>query len=165
MPSGVRAYFHVPVSSNKFYNYQKMTKTIYLFTVFVLLSVSSLQGQTPRSMTIEELFRLADTQNSDIGAAGQAVDVARQQEKIARTARLPQISASLTLSYLGDGTILDRDFPTPCATSCRISVIRWVWRFISPSTRAALFRGRFPCRSRRPHWRLSGLMPRRTPCE
>lgn len=90
-----------------------MTKTIYLFTVFVLLSASSLQGQTPRNMTIEELFRLADTQNSDIGAAGQVIEVARQQEKITRTARLPQVSASLTLSYLGDGTILDRDFSNP----------------------------------------------------
>lgn len=60
-----------------------MTKTIYLFTVFVLLSASALQSQTPRRMTIEELFRLAETQNSDIGAAGQAVDVARQQEKVA----------------------------------------------------------------------------------
>lgn len=113
MPSGVRVLFYVHISSNKFYNYQKMTKTIYLFTVFLLLSASALQSQTSRTVTIEELFRLAETRNSDIGAAEQAIDVARQQEKVARTARLPQASASLTLNYLGDGTILDRDFSNP----------------------------------------------------
>lgn len=90
-----------------------MTKTIYLFTVFLLLSASALQSQTSRTVTIEELFRLAETRNSDIGAAEQAIDVARQQEKVARTARLPQANASLTLNYLGDGTILDRDFSNP----------------------------------------------------
>lgn len=71
-----------------------MTKTIYLFTVFVLLSASSLQGQTPFNMTIEELFRLADTQNSDIGAAGQAYIM---KQKIRR--RLQNMTVILLIAF------------------------------------------------------------------
>ncbi|MGN0008026.1 MAG: TolC family protein [Alistipes sp.] len=90
-----------------------MTRTIYLITVFLLSAVSGLHGQTSRSMTIDEMFRLAEEQNTDIGTAVQAIGVARQEEKIARSARLPQVDLSLTLSYLGNGTILDRDFSNP----------------------------------------------------
>lgn len=90
-----------------------MTKTIYLITVFLLSAVSGLRGQTSRTMTIGEMFRMAETQNADMGSAEKAVGVARQEEKIARSARLPQVDLSLTLSYLGNGTILDRDFSNP----------------------------------------------------
>jgi len=61
-------------------------------------------------MSIGELFTLANQRNPDIGATDAAVTVARQGEAVAKNARLPQINVSLTLSYLGDGTILDRDF-------------------------------------------------------
>ncbi|WP_455496550.1 TolC family protein [Coprobacter sp.] len=57
-----------------------------------------------------ELFALANQQNPDISAADARITTARQGEAVSKNARLPQINASLTLSYLGDGTILDRDF-------------------------------------------------------
>lgn len=57
-----------------------------------------------------ELFTLATRQNPDIGAADAKIAAARQGEYVAKNARFPQISAALTLSYLGDGTVLDRDF-------------------------------------------------------
>ncbi len=61
-------------------------------------------------MTVDELFSLADRQNREIKAADAKLIVARQGEEEAKTARLPNINASLSLSYLGDGTIIDRNF-------------------------------------------------------
>lgn len=61
-------------------------------------------------MPLRELFQLADRQNPDIGVADAKIAVAAQSESVAKNALLPQVTASLTLSYLGDGTILDRDF-------------------------------------------------------
>ena len=87
-----------------------MSKTILPLATFVLLFGSSAVAQTPLSVSIEQLFEMADEHNADIRAQQQAVDVAGQQVKVARAGRLPQINASLSLSYLGDGTILDRDF-------------------------------------------------------
>ena len=87
-----------------------MTKTIKLLMMFVIVSVPYSYGQEIRQMSIGELFILANQQNPDIGVTNEAITVARQGEAVAKNARLPQINASLTLSYLGDGTILDRDF-------------------------------------------------------
>lgn len=64
-------------------------------------------------MSIIELFRLADAQNADINASEAGIATSRQSEAVAKNAHLPQINASLTLSFLGDGTILDRDFSNP----------------------------------------------------
>lgn len=89
-----------------------MTKTIKLAALVVLLCCPSLCGREV-SMSVDEIFRIADTNNTDIGAAESGVAAARQCEAVARDARLPQINASLTLSYLGDGTILDRNFSNP----------------------------------------------------
>jgi len=60
-------------------------------------------------MPIDKLFQIADKQNPDIKAAYAGINSARQGEKTARNALLPQIDASVTLSYLGDGTIIDRN--------------------------------------------------------
>ncbi len=87
-----------------------MTKTIRLLMAFAVISIPYAYGQEIRQMSIGELFTLANQQNPDIGATNAAITVARQGEAVAKTARMPQINASLTLSYLGDGTILDRDF-------------------------------------------------------
>lgn len=80
-----------------------------LTAVLLLTGVIALVAQE-RVMTIDQLFTLADQQNRDISVADVKVAVARQGEAVAKNARLPQINASLTLSYLGDGTIIDRNF-------------------------------------------------------
>lgn len=87
-----------------------MTKTIRLLMAFALIFVPYSYAQVIRQMSIGELFTLANQQNPDIGVTNEAITVARQGEAVAKNARLPQINASLTLSYFGDGTILDRDF-------------------------------------------------------
>ncbi len=85
-------------------------KKFYL-TAFLALLVSGMARSTTwKELSIGESFALADARNADIVVARNAVDVAGQQVKVARTGHLPQIDVSLSLSYLGDGTILDRDF-------------------------------------------------------
>ena len=84
----------------------------YMRTKLLLLSVvitaAGMYAQTPE--TLSRMFELADRANAGVRAADASVETARRHEAEARAARLPNISASLTLSYLGDGTILDRDF-------------------------------------------------------
>lgn len=81
-------------------------------TTFLLISAvittAGVYARTPQ--TLSRMFMLADRANAGVRAADASVDAARQHEAEARSVGLPNISASLTLSYLGDGTILDRDF-------------------------------------------------------
>lgn len=87
-----------------------MTKPFKLSVAFLLTICQCVCAQETRQLSIREMFSIADAHNADIGAAEAKIAAARQGEDVARNALLPQINASLTLSYLGDGTILDRDF-------------------------------------------------------
>ncbi|MDE5799942.1 MAG: TolC family protein, partial [Paramuribaculum sp.] len=84
-----------------------------MLALLLISCVSPANGQQPQQMSITELFRLADAQNADISASDARITVARQGEAVAKNSRLPQINASVTLSFLGDGTILDRNFSNP----------------------------------------------------
>lgn len=79
-----------------------------LLLLSIVITVAGASARTPQALS--RMFELADHANAGVRAANAMVDVARQHETEARAARLPNINASLTLSYLGDGTILDRDF-------------------------------------------------------
>ena len=68
------------------------------------------QDRSTRSLSIDDVFELLEQNNSDISVSRMAVDVARQGESEAKASRLPDVSLSLRLSYLGDATLLDRDF-------------------------------------------------------
>ncbi|MCD8386503.1 MAG: TolC family protein [Bacteroidales bacterium] len=61
-------------------------------------------------LSLEEIFQQAESSNADLRASQARAAVAKQGIDVARSARLPEITADLTLNYLGDGTILDRDF-------------------------------------------------------
>lgn len=87
-----------------------MTKPFKLSVAFLLTVCQCVCAQEIRQLSIREMFSIADARNADIGAEEAKIAAARQGEDVARNALLPQINASLTLSYLGDGTILDRDF-------------------------------------------------------
>ncbi len=84
-----------------------------MLALLLISCVSPAKGQQPQQMSITELFRLADAQNADISASDARITVASQGEAVAKNSRLPQINASVTLSFLGDGTILDRNFSNP----------------------------------------------------
>ena len=76
----------------------------------VCASAQNARSSAERMLTLEEMFQMAEQNNSSMKAHATAVAEARQGIKVARTAILPSIDAKLSLSYNGDGTILDRDF-------------------------------------------------------
>lgn len=61
-------------------------------------------------MGIEEMFNLADVQSESIRAYKTGKIAADEALKAAKARRLPDISVSVSASYLGNGKIWDRDF-------------------------------------------------------
>lgn len=61
-------------------------------------------------MGINDVITAVDTGNASVRQARKGVDVARRGVDAAKAARLPDIDASLSVGYLGNGTITDRDF-------------------------------------------------------
>ena len=72
-----------------------------------------MSAQKPLRMTIDELFRRVEQSNVEVKAAQKDVNISRQLEKNARAKRLPDISLEAGVNYLGDATILERDFSNP----------------------------------------------------
>lgn len=75
--------------------------------------VCRLSAQKPLRLTIDELFRRVEQSNVEVKAAQKDVTISRQQEKTARVKRLPDINLEAGVNYLGDATILERDFSNP----------------------------------------------------
>lgn len=66
-------------------------------------------GQT-EVMPIETLFEIAETNSAQLRPSFAAEEEARRDISVARSGRLPDINASLSLSYIGDGFTAKRDF-------------------------------------------------------
>lgn len=86
-----------------------MPKYLLLLAVVLHAGVVNAGAQECR-MSIEDVLASVASSNKDVRAqrSRHAVDV--QEIAVAESARLPQINASLDLNYLGDGTVIDRDF-------------------------------------------------------
>lgn len=67
-------------------------------------------GQTAEVMPIETLFEIAETNSAQLQPSFAAEEEARRDISVARSGRLPDINASLSLSYIGDGFTVKRDF-------------------------------------------------------
>ncbi len=69
-------------------------------------------AQTPgrKVLGINEMFRLADENSQSIQTYKTGKETADEALKAAKSQRLPDIGASLSFSYLGDGYLWDRDF-------------------------------------------------------
>lgn len=78
--------------------------------VTALLTGAVWCGAQERTLSLQQLFDLAEAGNSEIRASQIHADAARQGVDVAQASKLPDITAALDLSYIGDGTILDRDF-------------------------------------------------------
>lgn len=61
-------------------------------------------------MTIDELFQRVEQSNVEVKAAKKDVNISQQQERIAEAKRLPDIGLEAGVKYLGDATLLDRNF-------------------------------------------------------
>lgn len=87
----------------------KMKKT----SIAALLAAVSLMPHgawAQQPMTLDELLDLADQQGQTIKAKKTAVEAATLGLESARRQRLPDIGAQLSVGYLGDGALSDRDF-------------------------------------------------------
>jgi outer membrane protein TolC len=62
------------------------------------------------SLDISRVLELVEQNNKDVATARRNVDVSQQGIKVANAAKLPNIDASVSISYIGDATITDRDF-------------------------------------------------------
>lgn len=67
-------------------------------------------GQTKRVITIEDLFETAENNSAQLRPAFTAEEEARREVGVARSGLLPDIDASLSLSFIGDGFTTKRDF-------------------------------------------------------
>lgn len=79
-----------------------------------LLSVALLGGGTrgygQSVISLEEIYEIAETNSAQLRPSLTAQDEAEQEIKVAKNGRLPDITASLSVSYIGDGFITKRDF-------------------------------------------------------
>lgn len=74
-----------------------------------------------RTMDIEEMFRLADENSKSIQTYRTGKEVSDENLKAAKAQRLPDISASLSGSYWGNGKLWDRDF----SNATKIDMPHW----------------------------------------
>ncbi len=75
-------------------------------TVFCGVSYS----QEVRKMDIRQLFDLIERNDKSLSVQKIGIDVAREGVKNARNQRLPDISASVSASYIGNALLMERDF-------------------------------------------------------
>lgn len=80
--------------------------------VCMLLCVHKLyaQNQYIRILSLDEIFWLAEQNNKQLNLARTGLKVAQNATDMVKNVRLPSIDASLSFSYLGNGTIMDRKF-------------------------------------------------------
>lgn len=81
-----------------------------LFLLLVWNGASLLCAQQVRTLSLEELFELADANSRSIRTFELAAEEAGQAVKVAKNARLPAIDLSASASFLGDAWLADRDF-------------------------------------------------------
>ena len=91
-----------------------------LVVVFLVLSFFSSargsSGRAPKADTtftvyqIDTLIELARKNNQSLKVSASGVDIAHQGVDVARSRRYPTVSTSLTAGYLGDVSLIDKDF-------------------------------------------------------
>ena len=78
--------------------------------MFLSLALCVSAQAQKRSMTLEELFRLADENNKALKTSSIGIQVAQEGLLSAQSGRLPDVKTSLSASYIGNGYLWDRDF-------------------------------------------------------
>ena len=67
-------------------------------------------GQTRQVLSLEDLFEIAEANSVQLRPSVTAEEVARREISVANSQRLPDINASMSLSYIGNGFITKRNF-------------------------------------------------------
>ena len=87
-----------------------MIRYIKLFFLLLAMDVSSLVAQNVHHISIEEMFTLADANSRSIRTFRLAEEEANQAVRVAKNALLPSVDVALSVSYLGDAWLSDRNF-------------------------------------------------------
>lgn len=84
----------------------------YLFLIICVSFSGSLfaQKNLEKKIAIEELFSLTLENNPSLSVSKANVKIAEQGVKVARIMQLPDLNISANALYIGDATILDKDF-------------------------------------------------------
>lgn len=79
--------------------------------VAMLLAPAIVQAQTATLQGgLDQLFRVAEEHNATLQSMRSAIDVAQAEVDVAQKAKLPDVNAQLSVSYLGDAWLLNRHF-------------------------------------------------------
>lgn len=68
------------------------------------------KAQTERKMTVDELFQLVESNSKTLRQEKISVEFAKKGIEAARSAQLPELTASASVSMNGDVVMMDRDF-------------------------------------------------------
>lgn len=75
-----------------------------------LLGLSMALQAQEKLLTIEEMFRIADSNSTELQLHRLRMSEAEQGIRIAKNDRLPSVGAQVELNYIGDGVMTERDF-------------------------------------------------------
>lgn len=78
--------------------------------LFGLCSQSLGQDYVSRKLSVQELFTLATQNHPNLRVSRKDIEISEQDVKIAKDQYLPDIKVDAQAYYLGDATILDKDF-------------------------------------------------------
>ena len=84
--------------------------TRHYIAMFLLLVLCGGVHAQKLNISLEELFRLADENNETLKAANYGIGAASEDLLAAKSSRYPDISTSLSASYIANGLLCDRDF-------------------------------------------------------
>lgn len=89
-----------------------MNNKLIIRTLFIVVfsALPAMVMAQQRSISLEEVFSLAEEHSRSLAVGRQGVEVAKQRIEEAKSGRLPDLDISLSASYLGNGTLTDRDF-------------------------------------------------------
>ena len=88
-----------------------MKKTTLRSLAFGLAAMSAVAANSQTiEQNMDELFAIADRNNTSIRSYQTAMEKAQQNVEAARAQRLPDVTTALSVSYIGTGQTLNRDF-------------------------------------------------------
>ncbi len=85
---------------------------MYRFVFFFSLYLLAVTGFGQQTITLQQLYDLADRQTTKILVSQMGLMAASTAVDEARSARLPSVEVSLSESYIGDATLMSRGFST-----------------------------------------------------
>ena len=81
-----------------------------MFVGILLLGAASLADAQQQTLTIDQLFKTIEDNNAALRAQKSGVESADLGIESAKSKRLPDVDASLSVSYIGNVLLTDRDF-------------------------------------------------------